>query len=165
MSDATERLNAARLVLVVASVLFLPLGCGILGPGNRLEPSELCSDHGDSAIATFEDPVLEARLVVHLQLGGSGDLTCDLVSGLTHLDIGHLDPGSGPIPEDLVSLVGIQNFTSLTNLDLSHNFINDISPLSGLTSLTDLDLSSYPASVRRRRVRGGGCSELADDRR
>ena len=54
MSDPVARLNAALegpMGLLPASLLLLQLGCGILGPGNRLEPSELCSDHGDSAIA------------------------------------------------------------------------------------------------------------------
>ena len=94
-----------------------------------LQPSELCSDHPDRVIATFEDANLGARVRAALSVGAQQDLTCGLVSGLTGL----LAPSA-----NIVSLVGIQNLTSLTHLDLEDNSITDISALSGLTSLTEL---------------------------
>ena len=112
-------------------LLFLPLGCGILGPRTLLEPSELCSDHGNSAIATFEDPNLERAVREWSGVDARNDLTCGRVSGFE--GIGLADYG-------ITSLVGIQNLTSLTFLDLGNNLITDISPLSGLTRLTSLHL-------------------------
>ncbi len=121
-----------RVLPLMMGLLLLPLGCGILGPRTLLEPSELCSDHGNSAIATFEDPNLERAIRTRLGVGAQDDLTCGLVSGFR--DIGLVDYG-------ITSLVGIQNLTSLMHLELGNNSITDISALSGLTSLTDLDLT------------------------
>ena len=101
----------------------------------RLQPSELCSDHSDAAIATFEDANLGARVRAALSVGAQQDLTCGLVSGLTGLR------ASSANSANIVSLVGIQNLTSLADLDLWDNSITDISALSGLTSLTDLNLN------------------------
>ena len=124
--------------LGVVSVLLLTLLLANLSAGEaqvRLQPSELCSDQSDSAIATFEDANLEAAIRAALSVGAQDDLTCGLVSGLTDLEA--RDAG-------IESLVGIQNLTNLTNLDLWPNSITDISALSGLTSLEDLDLSDNP---------------------
>ena len=120
-----------RVLLLIIGLLFLPLGCG--GP-TGLEPSELCGDHSDAAIATFEDANLTAAIRVALVVGPQERLTCGRVSGLTQLDARW---------SEITSLVGIQNLTSLTLLRLGSNFsISDIGALSGLTSLTELDLSS-----------------------
>ena len=126
-------MNRCVLRLIFACVL-LPLGCGDpTGP----RPSELCSDHPDAAIATFEDANLEAAIRAALSVGAQEDLTCGLVSGLTALTA--WGPPKGP-SDWIVSLLGIQNLTSLTFLDLASNSITDISVLSGLTSLTSLNL-------------------------
>ena len=120
--------------LGVLSVLLPRLVLASLSAGEAqvrqvLQPSELCSDHSDAAIATFEDANLEAPIRVALSLGEQDDLTCGLLSGLTVL--GARSAGIG-------SLVGIQNLTSLRRLELNNNSITDISALSGLTSLTQL---------------------------
>ena len=96
-----------------------------------LQPSELCTDNSDAAIATFEDANLEAGVRSALGVGTEADLTCGLISGLTDLDIQH---------EGIESLVGIQNLTSLVNLDLDENSITYVGELSGLTGLTVLGL-------------------------
>ena len=97
-----------------------------------LQPNDLCSDQPASAIATFSDANLEAAVRAALTVGAEADLTCGLVSGLTELHAP--DAGIG-------SLVGIQNLTSLTGwLDLRGNSISDVSPLSGLTGVTDIAL-------------------------
>ncbi len=107
-----------------------------------LEPSELCSNYPDYAIATFEDAKLEAR--VALSVGAQEHLTCGLISGLTRLSAHKAS---------ITSSVGIQNLTSLYYLYLSDNSITNIWPLSGLTSLSQLDLSQnsitniWPLSV------------------
>ena len=66
-----------------------------------------------------------------LSVGAQDDPTCGLVSEL---------PLLAATSAGIVSLVGIQNLTSLTRLDLGGNAITDISALSGLTSLTTLEL-------------------------
>ncbi len=120
-----------RVLLLIIGLLFLPLGCG--GP-TGLEPSEFCGDHSDAAIATFEDANLTAAIRAALVVGPQEQLTCGRVSGLTQLDARW---------SEITSLVGIQNLTSPTLLRLGSNFsISDIGSLSGLTSLTELDLTS-----------------------
>ena len=114
-----------RLPLSLIGSFLLPLGCGD-PTGPVLQPSALCSAHGPTAIATFEDVNLEVAIRVALGVGGQGDLTCGQVAGLTSLQAA----GRG-----IVSLVGIQNLTGLEDLGLSINEITDPSPLSGLTRL------------------------------
>ena len=120
--------------LGVTSVLLLTLLLAFSSTGEAqvLQPSELCSDQPDAAIATFEDANLEARVRASLSVGEQDDLTCRLVSGW----MGFLDAEQAGIE----SLVGIQNLRSLTYLGLGSNSITDISGLSGLTSLRGLYL-------------------------
>ncbi len=99
----------------------------------ELLPGDLCSDHPASAIATFEDTNLDAAIRVALALGPLDDLTCSRISWLTAMDAYSLG---------IVSLVGIQNLTSLTFLGLRFNTITDIGALSELTGLTHLGLSN-----------------------
>ena len=121
-------MNGRVLPLIIGSLL-LPLGCG--GPssppsppgpsGNDdtllvLQPTELCSDQADAAIATFEDANLEARVRAALCLGEHDDLTCRWVSALTGLGARSL--GS-------TSLVGLKKLTCLTVLDVYRNSIRD----------------------------------------
>ena len=138
---------------VVTSGLLLTLVLASLSAAEAqarkvLQPSELCSDHSDAAIATFEDADLEEAVRAALSLSAREDLTCGLVSGLTRFSASGSTPVrvvSGtprrPAPVDVFeSLVGIQNLTSLTRLSLTDKWITDISRLSGLTSLTFLSL-------------------------
>ena len=105
-------------------------------PGLVLQPHELCSDHSEHHIATFEDANLEAAVMGALGIGAPEDLTCGLVSELAVL----AGPDGAFTDMTVGSLVGIQNLTGLTSLTLSDHSISDLSPLSGLTSLTHLDL-------------------------
>jgi hypothetical protein len=103
-----------------------------------LQPSELCSDYPDYAIATFEEANLEVAIRAAFSVGAQEDLTCGLISGLRGLDASSAG---------IESLAGIQNLTSLLWLNLFSNSISDISALSGLTSLTlHLDLHSNSIS-------------------
>ena len=88
-----------------------------------LQPGELCSDHADYAIPTFEDENLDAAVGAALSVGTQEDLACGLLSGLMEFSA----DGRG-----IQSLLGLQNLTSLTVLDLNFNSITDISPLSVL---------------------------------
>jgi len=101
-----------------------------------LQVNELCSDHADAAIATFEDANLEAIVRAALGIGTQDALSCGLVTEL----MGTLGAASAGI----VSLMGIQNLTSVTFFDLEANSITDISALSGLTRMTLLDLDENP---------------------
>ena len=105
-----------------------------------------CSSQPASAIPTFENATLAAAIRAALSVGAQDDLTCGLVSGLTVLDASFLD---------ITSMAGVENLTNLTSLDLSAStalsavqpfLITDISPLSGFTSLTFLDLSGNGVS-------------------
>jgi Leucine-rich repeat (LRR) protein len=98
-----------------------------------LQPSELCSDQPDAAIATFEDASLEARVRSALSVGAQDDLTCGLVSELTDLTAERAE---------IASLDGIQNLTSLAELYLNGNSITDIGLLSGLSNLMFLHFNN-----------------------
>jgi len=102
-----------------------------------LQPSELCSDYSASAIATFADANLEAAVRTALGIDAGMDLTCGSLGTLT----GFSAPSAG-----IASLAGIQNLTSLTDLNLYYNAISDVSPLSGLTSLAELRLAGNAIS-------------------
>ena len=142
-----------RLGVTSVLLLTLVLASPSAGEAQVLRPGDLCSDHPDTAIATFEDVNLEARVRAALSVGERDDLTCGLASGLMALSAN--DAG-------IESLVGIQNLngvtflnlgvnsitgigalrglTSVERLHLDYNSITDISPLSGLTSLNHVQL-------------------------
>ena len=144
-------MNRRVLPFIVGSLL-LPLGCGLTDPPLVLQPSELCSDNPDDAIATFEDAQLEDAIrkransnegpVGFLETRDRIDLTCGLISGLRLLQATPADPSSGGFE----SLVGIQNLTGLEELHLAFNSITDISLLNGLTGLWFLGLYDNPIS-------------------
>ena len=137
----------ATSVLLLTSVLASPPAAEAQAR-RVLQPSELCSDHSDASIATFEDADLEAAVRRALGVSAQEDLTCGLVSGLTGLAASGAGPvrtvtGSPRFPPagaPFESLVGIQNLTGLTSLTLNNKSITDISALSGLTNLTVLRL-------------------------
>ena len=114
-----------------------PLGVG--EPADSwlvLQPNELCSDHSERHIATFEDANLEAAIIGGLGIGAQEDLTCGLISELAVL----VGPNGPLVDQKVENLVGVQNLTGLTSLTLANHSISDLTPLSGLTSLTHLDL-------------------------
>ena len=121
------------MVVPLALVLAMP------SPGEAqasvLHPTELCRDHADASIVTFEDALLEARVRESLRLDEQDDLTCDLVSDLTALNVR---------PARIESLAGIQNLSGLTSLYVRGTSITDVSALSELTALTEVRLSSNP---------------------
>ena len=118
------------MVVPLALVLAMP------SPGEAqasvLHPTELCRDHADASIVTFEDALLEARVRESLRLDEQDDLTCDLVSDLTALNVR---------PAGIESLAGIQNLSGLTALYVRGTSITDVSALSGLERLTYLNLN------------------------
>ena len=118
------------MVVPLALVLAMP------SPGEAqasvLHPTDLCRDHADASIVTFEDALLEARVRESLRLDEQDDLTCDLVSDLTALNVR---------PAGIESLAGIQNLSGLTSLYVRGTSITDVSALSGLERLTYLNLN------------------------
>ena len=79
-------MNRRKMLLIIGS---LPMGLTLASAAliaqvpPVLQPSELCSDYPDHAIATFEDATLEAAIRAALSVSAQDDLTCGLVSGLT----------------------------------------------------------------------------------
>jgi len=127
-------------------LLTLVLANPSAGEAQVLRPNELCSDYSGAAIATFEDADLdlEIRVALRESVGAQKDLTCGLLSGLTLLDASR---------GGITSLVGIQNLTGLTILELDDDpWISDLSALSGLTSLTTLRLQTNPGLTAWLRV-------------
>ena len=102
-----------------------------VNPPPALQPSALCSANPGSAIASFEDPNLDAAVRASLGVGAPDDLTCDLLATLTSLS------GKG---RSIQSLVGAQNLTSLYSATLQENQISDVAPLRELMSLGTVNL-------------------------
>ena len=99
-----------------------------------LRPDESCSHTVPQAVASFEDPELEALARAWLDVTDGQDLTCAMLRTLTSVANGILEP-------EISSLVGMQNLTQLTTLGfVGVAGIADLSPLRGLTSLTDLTI-------------------------
>ena len=76
------------------------------------------------------------------------DLTgLEFATNLTWLDLGHETVNSMIVGGNSISDISpLSNLTNLRWLNLSSNSISDISPLSNLTNLTELYLSSNPIS-------------------
>ena len=98
-----------------------------------LLPGDSCGGQAGFDIATFEDDSLEAAVRDALGLGDAEPLTCSLLAGLETLFAEERGIGS---------LVGSQNLTGMTVLDLNdlrgQGAVADLDPLGGLTSLTGL---------------------------
>lgn len=109
------------------------LTLGVLAPP-LLEPGARCSDAGGSALVSFEDPNLESAVRAALSLGAGDSLTCDVAATLLFLTNGG---GRG-----ITSVVGAQNLSKLSDVDLRENSISDTGPLSGLNDLYSLNLFS-----------------------
>ncbi len=81
----------------VTSVLLMTL---VLGGSSTVEaqvlqPNQLCSDHRDAAITTFEDANLEARVRSALSIGSQDDLTCGPIGWATCVPICVPTPQNG----------------------------------------------------------------------
>ena len=71
----------------------------------------------------------------------------EYATGLTHLDLGGEWGEGGYInSNDISNLSPLSGLTSLTKLRLAGNSISDVSPLSNLTGLTSLDIQSNSIS-------------------
>ena len=115
-----------------------PLSAPLATEQRVLQANDLCGGNLSTAIATFEDVNLEGVVRAALGIESADDLTCALVSGLTTIAAENAG---------IVSLIGIQNLTSLTFLPIDHNSLIDIVPLSALTSLTNLNLDNNSVTV------------------
>ncbi|WP_025023993.1 SLAP domain-containing protein [Companilactobacillus nodensis] len=68
-----------------------------------------------------------------------------LLTNLTSLDLGGGDPSNGR--GTISDISALKNMSKLTSLKLSNADITNIDDLSGLTSLSDLDLSNNPTNT------------------
>lgn len=109
---SVKRLLLLLSLSLLATVLFVPLAWG------------------ETTIVTFSDQNLEAA--VREQLGiPTEDITSGQMQGLKSLDASE---------REIWYLDGLEHATNLNYLNLSGNFISDISALQGLTNLWELDL-------------------------
>ncbi len=82
---------------------------------------------------TFDDPQLESAVRSALRIGPTDPLTLAAVQTLTALAAQSFG---------IQSLGGIEALSNLTFLALPGNSISDLTPLAGLTQLTDLQLGN-----------------------
>lgn len=80
---------------------------------------------------TFEDAELEANIRARTTLPDTGPIQCSDMQVLTSYGSSNFEGNAGSI----VSLVGLQHATGLTELDLQYNEIADLTPIAGLTDL------------------------------
>jgi PKD repeat protein len=110
----------------------LPEDAGPTGPGGGTGGGTTTEPDFSSFV---DDPALLSCIQESLGLSGSDPLTAGDIVATTHLDCACRN-------DDAISdLDGIHLFTSLTELNLSNNLIEDIRPLAGLDQLTDLRLA------------------------
>lgn len=96
-----------------------------------LGPDELCSDHGDDAIATFADPDLE-QLVRRQGQIFTREITCEQLEGVKGLGSNRALDSTEP---EITDLSGIQNLPDLTHVLFFDHAISDLAPLASLTKL------------------------------
>ena len=111
-------------------VLVVSIFSIVLGPSLLSAQTAMVGQSVSQQIVTFQDPNLEAVIRESISKP-EGDI---LLSDVSELKV--LTASS----KDIVSLSGIENLTSLTELRLNVNQISDISPLSNLKFLTRLSL-------------------------
>lgn len=99
-------------------------------------PLWVCTD--PAAVITFDDQALEVRVRAMPGIPtGTDPITCEDARDLDVLDARQWD--ASPY-DSFSSLVGIQHFVNLETFWAEYNEVDDITPLSGLTSLVDLNL-------------------------
>ena len=94
-----------------------------------LETQATSSDFDLTAKKGFEDKYLIQAVLSYLGLSSLDELTDDIASSVTTLDL------SG---QNIKSIEGLQNFTNLQTLYLDNNNIYDLSPVQNIGSLTYL---------------------------
>ena len=107
-------------------------------------PTSTHTETATTSIVTFADPALEA--IVRGAMGkSSGDITVAEAKAVTSLSLAFAEwQKYVSEKEPISSISGLENFTSLENLDLSGNAITDLAPLSALTDLKALILTGCP---------------------
>ncbi|HEV8132694.1 MAG TPA: leucine-rich repeat domain-containing protein [Acidobacteriota bacterium] len=85
----------------------------------------------------FADLNLEAAVRSELKIGPQNMINCEMAGSLKSLDARN---------KGISNLSGLESFSNLRKLMLEDNAIRDIRPLSALTCLSYLSLGSYPSS-------------------
>ena len=132
ISNSSARLRNARRAPwpsrpLAAGLLFLLGAVACQSPtAPVLQAGESCEGRPQTAIATFADDNLEARVMAALGVAAPQDLTCGRLAQLSELHAG---------AAGVRSLAGIQNLINLIQLDIGENQIADASLLGSLASL------------------------------
>jgi Leucine-rich repeat (LRR) protein len=123
-----------------------------------MAPAHACARGGAEAVASFPDPNLERSVRRALGAGPDEPLTCAAVAGLTSL---HAPDARIADLTGIEALAGLQELyiygnnsirdvtpltrlTALRDLNLARNEIEDITPLAELGALTSLSLTGNP---------------------
>lgn len=107
--------------------------------GRDFDYIELKQPDNPDQIITFTDPVLEQK--IRAALGKlEGEITAGDAAQITKLDIHNEWQPQIPQEVQVTSLLGIQAFLNLRELDAGFNAVSELSALSGLTELRKLNL-------------------------
>jgi len=138
-------LSMINKVLCAALAILLAMGLAACGAPVSTETTSPSASAEASAIVTFADPVLEAR--VRAAMGRpEGSITAAEAEAVTEMYLGIAWPTDVFEETQITDLRGLEYFKNLTSLNLSSNAVTDISPLSGLTKLTSLFLGGNPVA-------------------
>ncbi len=129
-------------VLLVMVLAFGLAACGMPVSTGTASPS---ASADSSAVVTFADPVLEAR--VRAAMGRpEGDITAAETEAVTEMYLGIEWQMDASEETQIADLDGLEYFKNLQSLNLASNAVTDISPLAGLAKLTSLILADNPVA-------------------
>ena len=125
-------------IIVIAIILLLSLS-GIIYAETLPKTQIVCED-----INLYKKLVSELGNDVYSkdQSTKTIEILTSNISSITELDL-----SSSSDDSKITSLTGIENFTSLRNLNLSGNNITSIEPITGLTTITVLNLSGNQSQI------------------
>ena len=124
------------IMMAILMLLVLTAACGVPAATETVSPSASAEA---SAVVTFADPVLEAR--VRAAMGRpEGDITIAEAEAVTEMYLGLEWQMDISEETQITDLGGLEYFKNLQSLNLSSNAVTDISPLAGLIKLTSLSL-------------------------
>lgn len=135
-----KKTKAKKISIIVITIILLLILSGIIYADSLPKVEIVCDD-----INLYKKLVnateLDGKIASKDQSTKTIQVYESSISEIKELDL------NGSDGSKVTSLKGLENFTSLQNLNLSKNSITSIEPIAGLTSVTTLDLSGNEVKI------------------